>query len=108
MRDGRPLPDPIEDAAGYARHEVRIFALANRGDLQKPGQPRLHAQRRKAFVNLVHRQVLEGDRGLKHRPTAPATAVLRTCSASICCRLANCLLLAEPSIARTAISWIWA
>ena len=44
----------------------------------------------------------------QRRPTVPAAAVLRTCSASICCRLANCLLLAEPSIARTAISWIWA
>ena len=61
MRDGRLLPDPIEEAAGYARHEVRILALANRRDLQEPGQPRLHAQRRKVLVNLVHRQVLEGD-----------------------------------------------
>ena len=48
MRNGRLLPDPIEDAVGYARHVVRIFALANRGDLQEPGQPWLHAQRRKA------------------------------------------------------------
>ena len=34
MRNGRPLPDPIEDAAGYAGHEGRIFALADRGHLQ--------------------------------------------------------------------------
>ena len=43
MRDGRLLPDPIEHAAGYARREFRICAAANRGNLQEPGQPRLHA-----------------------------------------------------------------
>ncbi len=70
VRDGRHRPHALQHAAGNARHKVRILTRADRGNLQEPGLPRLHAQRDQAFVNLVHRQVFEGDGGLGQGTTS--------------------------------------